>query len=65
VTGRRDWRRGLAFGSFVWLTSYVVLPLAGVYKPIWDYDAKTVVDDLTAHLAYGATVGMSFARLAL
>jgi uncharacterized membrane protein YagU involved in acid resistance len=51
----------LAFGTVVWLTDYIVLPLAGVYKPIWQYDVKTLANDLTAHLVYGATVGLSFA----
>jgi hypothetical protein len=62
-TGRRDWERGLAFGTLVWLTDYAVLPLAGVYKPIWEYDAKTLAKDLTAHLVYGAALGVSFAGL--
>jgi hypothetical protein len=63
LTGRGAWKRGLAFGTLVWLTDYVVLPLAGVYKPIWEYDAKTLAKDLSAHLAYGATLGVSFAGL--
>jgi hypothetical protein len=63
LTGRRNWRRGLAFGTVVWLTDYVVLPLAGVYKPIWEYDAKTLARDLSAHLAYGAALGASFADI--
>ncbi|MEU4301223.1 hypothetical protein ACIG0C_15140 [Kitasatospora aureofaciens] len=37
----------------MWLSGYVVLPIAGLHKPIWTYDAKTLGDDLTAHLAYG------------
>jgi hypothetical protein len=63
VKGPRAWKRGMAFGTLVWLTDYVVLPLAGVYKPIWEYDARTLVRDLTAHLAYGAGLGASFARI--
>ena len=61
LTGRINWRKGLAFGTVVWLTDYIVLPLAGVYKPIWQYDVKTLAKDLTAHLVYGATLGLSFA----
>lgn len=61
LTGRNNWKKGLGFGTVVWLTDYVVLPLAGVYKPIWQYDVKTLADDLTAHLVYGATLGLSFA----
>jgi hypothetical protein len=26
---------------------------ARLYKPIWEYDAKTLAEDLTAHLVYG------------
>lgn len=61
LTGRSNWKRSLGFGTAVWLTDYIVLPLAGVYKPIWQYDIKTLADDLTAHLVYGATLGLSFA----
>jgi len=46
-------RYGLAFGATVWAGDYVILPAAGLYKPIWEYDAKTLADDLSAHLVYG------------
>lgn len=42
------------FGALVWLASYASLPVAGVYKPIWAYDPKTLWEDLSAHLVYGA-----------
>lgn len=29
------------------------LPLAGVYEPIWNYDATTLAKDLSAHLIFG------------
>ena len=32
---------------------YVVLPLLGVYKPIWKYDLETLEKDLSAHLVFG------------
>ncbi|HEY2128470.1 MAG TPA: hypothetical protein VGH77_14910 [Streptosporangiaceae bacterium] len=51
---------GLPFGALVWVSDYLVLPEAGLYKPIWKYDAKTLGDDLTAHLAYGAGTGVTF-----
>jgi hypothetical protein len=51
---------GLPFGATVWATSYVVLPQAGLYQPIWKYDAKTLAWDLSAHLAYGAGTGTTF-----
>ena len=51
---------GLPFGIAVWGSGYVVLPQAGIYKPIWEYDAKTLARDLSGHLAYGAGTGAAF-----
>jgi hypothetical protein len=51
---------GLPFGAAVWATGYVILPEAGIYKPIWKYDAKTLARDLSAHLAFGAGTGAAF-----
>jgi hypothetical protein len=62
--GRRSWAAGLALGPVAWLTSYVVLPIAGVYRPIWEYDATTLAKDLSAHLVYGAATGAAFGSLA-
>jgi hypothetical protein len=44
---------GLPFGATVWATSYVVLPAAKLYQPIWEYDRTTLAKDLSAHLVYG------------
>ncbi len=55
---------GLPFGAAVWITGYVVLPQAGLYKPIWEYDAKTLAWDLGGHLAYGTGTGVTFWLLA-
>jgi hypothetical protein len=44
---------GLPFGALVWSGGYVVLPAAKLYEPIWKYDAKTLANDLSAHLVYG------------
>jgi uncharacterized membrane protein YagU involved in acid resistance len=55
--------RSLALGPVVWLSGYVVLPLAGVYKPIWEYDARTLADDLSAHLVFGLTTSATYAAL--
>jgi hypothetical protein len=55
---------GLPFGATVWITGYVVLPEAGLYKPIWKYDAKTLAWDLAGHLSYGAGTGTAFWLLA-
>jgi hypothetical protein len=50
---RRRWWAGPALGAAVWSSDYVVLPLAGLYEPIWRYDAKTLAKDLSAHLVFG------------
>ena len=56
-------RSGLAFGSIVWANDYVILPLAKLYKPIWEYDARTLSDDLSAHLVYGVAAAATFRLL--
>jgi len=55
---------GLALGSLAFGTGYVVLPLAKLYKPIWEYDGKTLAKDYSAHLVYGLTTGVAFRLLA-
>ncbi len=56
-------RSGAAFGSIVWASDYVLLPLAKLYEPIWKYDAKTLADDLTSHVAYGVATAIAFRLL--
>jgi hypothetical protein len=51
---------GLPFGAAVWAAGYAILPAGGLYKPIWEYDADTLVWDLAGHLAYGAGTGVTF-----
>jgi uncharacterized membrane protein YagU involved in acid resistance len=48
-------RHGLVLGATVWSARYVVLPLAKLYPPIWEYDAKVLARDLSDHLMYGVT----------
>jgi len=55
---------GLPFGAAVWAIGYVILPAGGLYKPIWEYDAKTLAWDLSGHLAYGTGTGVTFWLLA-
>jgi hypothetical protein len=55
---------GLILGPTVWATSYVVLPLAKVYKPIWEYDLPTLANDLGAHVVYGLGTAAAFGALA-
>ena len=50
----------MPFGAMVFASDYIALPIAGLYKPIWEYDAKTLAWDLGAHLAYGAGTGTTF-----
>ncbi len=49
-----------ALGPGVWGTSYVVLPLAKLYQPIWEYGVKTLARDLSAHMAYGCATATVF-----
>ena len=60
---RRRLVYGVLFGSAVWAASYVVLPLAGLYKPIWEYDPATLAIDLGAHVVYGVAAAGVFAAL--
>jgi hypothetical protein len=62
-TSRHPWLRALALGPAAWSASYVVLPLAKVYRPVWAYDAQTLEKDLSAHLVYGAVASSTFALL--
>jgi hypothetical protein len=51
---------GIPFGATVWASSYVILPLAHLYEPIWKYDLETLANDLSAHLVYGLTTALAF-----
>lgn len=53
-------RYGLPFGASVFAVGYAVLPAAGLYKPIWEYDRKTLAKDLSAHLVYGLGTAVAF-----
>jgi hypothetical protein len=56
---------GLPFGAAVWGSGYVVLPLLGVYEPIWKYDVETLEKDLSAHLVFGTATAATFWLLAV
>ena len=56
---------GPPFGAVVFAGDYIILPIAGLYEPIWKYDAKTLAWDFGAHLAYGAGTGTAFWLLAM
>jgi hypothetical protein len=52
---------GPLLGALVWLAGYTILPIAGIYKPIWTYGLKSLWDDLSAHLVYGTSLAVAFA----
>jgi hypothetical protein len=60
---RRQWVLAPSLGPAAWLSSYILLPPLKVYKPIWEYDARTLGDDLSAHMLYGAVTAATFAAL--
>ncbi len=47
---------GAAFGSFVWLMSYVQLVPMGLYDPPWKTPPEDLALDLSYHLVYGVAV---------
>ena len=57
---RATMKQAPLLGALVWLASYVSLPIAGFYKPIWSYDLKTLWQDLSAHLVYGLGAVLAF-----
>lgn len=54
---------GVVLGLGAFGTAYTLLPMLGVYKPIWEYDARTIWQDLSAHLVYGVTTATTAAAL--
>jgi hypothetical protein len=56
-------RYGLPFGAAVWASGYVVLPAAKLYQPIWEYDRRTLANDLASHLVYGLGTAATFKAL--
>jgi hypothetical protein len=53
-------RSGLVFSVVVWTAGYLILPLANLYRPIWEYAAATLAEDLSAHLVYGVAAAATF-----
>ncbi len=58
--GASTLKAGAAFGSGVWAMSYVQLVPMGLYEPPWKYPIKTLAEDLSYHLVYGAGVAAAF-----
>ncbi|MGI8557234.1 MAG: hypothetical protein ACR2ND_02820 [Solirubrobacteraceae bacterium] len=53
-------RRGVVFGTGVWLMSYAQLVPMGLYDPPWETPPKDLAMDLSYHLVYGAGVAGAF-----
>ena len=51
---------GAVLGIVACSAAYVVLPLAKLYKPIWQYDLVTLAKDYSAHLVFGTVTGGAF-----
>jgi hypothetical protein len=54
---------GVVLGAVAWAASYVVLPLAKVYKPIWEYDRATLAKDYSAHVVFGVATATTYQLL--
>lgn len=54
---------GAATGVAAWGTSYIALGRLGIYKPITEYDTKTLWKDLSAHLVFGFALGAALRLL--
>jgi hypothetical protein len=62
-SSRARWQ-GLILGAGAWAASYAVLVPAGLYKPVWKYDAESLWEDFSAHLVYGIATTTTFRALA-
>ena len=57
-------RSGALLGIVACSTSYALLPMLELYKPIWTYDARTLAQDYSAHLVFGSVTGAAVWALA-
>ncbi len=55
--------RGLLTGAGAFANSYATLGALGVYEPVWSYDASTLAKDFSAHLLFGAAIGLTYTTL--
>lgn len=51
---------GLGTAVLAWGTSYAVLPKLGVYDRITEYEPEVLWQDLSAHLVFGAALGLTY-----
>lgn len=61
--GRGPVAGGMLTGLGAFSNSYATLGALGVYDPIWEYDAETIRDDVTAHLTFGLAAGATYRLL--
>ncbi|MDQ6748859.1 MAG: DUF1440 domain-containing protein [Candidatus Dormibacteraeota bacterium] len=54
---------GAAFGTMVWLMSYIQLVPMGLYDPPWKTPPQVLALDLSYHLVYGAGVAGAYRLL--
>ena len=54
---------GLAYGTAVWSTSLVQLPLLGVAPPPWRQSPRSLAPDLGMHLVYGLSTAAVYGAL--
>ena len=55
--------RGLVAGAAAFGGAYTILPMLGIYDPLWDYDGKTLWKDASAHATYGVVTGSALAAI--
>lgn len=61
--GRNPLVAGVTTGAGAFANSYATLGAMGIYEPIWEYDRETLARDLSAHLLFGLTTGLTHAVL--
>ena len=60
IVGTANPLLGPVTGVVAWATGYAVLPRLGVYKPMREYEREVLWQDLSAHLVFGAALGITF-----
>lgn len=56
--------KGVGFGLAVWTVSYLgLLPLAGILKPATEHPPRRSALMIAAHVVWGASLGVGYARL--
>lgn len=64
ITGSANPIVGLGTAFVAWATSYAVLPSLGVYDNVTEYEADVLWKDLSAHLVFGAALGIVYRLIA-